>query len=147
MTRDVILNIVAVQEIDGERETIKLLTEGTLHREDDALILSYQETELTGLLGTTTAFRIEPERVILTRTGALQSKMTFEIGKEDCSLYDMGFGALMVTVCAQRIDARMTDFGGTLTVAYAISVEDQTAGWMEYDIEVKESSHKSAYIA
>lgn len=138
MTRDVLLSIVAAQEIDGQRETTKLLTEGTLRREDNALILSYQESELTGLLGTTTTFRIEKGRVVLTRTGVLQSEMVFEPGKEDCSLYDMGFGALMMTVCAQRIDDKMTDTGGSLTVAYTIAVEDETAGRMEYQIEVKE---------
>lgn len=138
MTKNVLLSIVATQDIGEERETTKLLTEGTLRREGGALLLSYKETELTGLAGTTTTFRIEGDCVVLSRTGALQSEMLFREGTEDRSLYDMGFGALMVTVCARRIENKMTENGGTLDVAYSIIVEDEAAGEMEYQIEVRE---------
>lgn len=138
MTKNVLLSIVATQDIGEERETTKLLTEGTLRRESGALLLSYKETELTGLAGTTTTFRIEGDRVVLSRTGTLQSEMLFREGAEDRSLYDMGFGALMVTVCARRIENKMTENGGTLDVAYSIIVEDEAAGEMEYQIEVRE---------
>lgn len=138
MTKNVLLSIVATQDIGEERETTKLLTEGALRREGGTLLLSYKETELTGLAGTTTTFRIEGDRVVLSRTGALQSEMLFREGTEDRSLYDMGFGALMVTVCARRIENKMTENGGTLDVAYSIIVEDEAAGEMEYQIEVRE---------
>lgn len=138
MTRPVMLTIVSRQRFLNEKpETTKLVTQGLLTEADGALELSYQETELTGLTGTTTAFRIEPERVILTRTGTVESEMIFEQGKENRSLYDMGFGALMIAVRAEHIRSTVTARGGKLSVRYAIAIEEETAGTIDYLIEAR----------
>ena len=60
--------------------------------------------ELTGMEGTTTVFRVEPARITLQRSGTLESQMVFALGHEDRSLYDMGFGALMITVLTDRLE-------------------------------------------
>ena len=65
--------------------------------------ISYEESDLTGLKGVTTTFRVEPDKVILTRTGNLHSQMVFQQGKSHDSLYQMPFGALMITVCAKSL--------------------------------------------
>ena len=105
--------------------------------EDGAVELSYEETELTGLSGTTTTFRIEGARVILSRTGALKSRMVFAVGQEDHSLYDIGYGALMIAVRAESIRSSVGEDGGVLEICYAISIEEETAGEIEYKIEVR----------
>ena len=103
-----LLTIDGTQRFHGEEpETTKLVTDGTLRAKDGALFLSYAESELTGMRGTLTTFRIEKDCVTLTRTGTVESVMTFSVGKEDRSLYDVGFGALMITVRTERIDCHM----------------------------------------
>ena len=42
--------------------------------------ISYEESAMTGLEGVTTTFRVEPGKVVLSRTGTLQSKMVFQEG-------------------------------------------------------------------
>lgn len=138
MEKEVLLTITGTQHFqDEEPETTKLVTEGILRCEDGAVELSYEETELTGLTGTQTTFRIEGARVILTRTGALESRMVFAVGQEDRSLYDIGYGALMIAVRAESIRSDVNENGGTLQVSYAISIEEETAGMIEYLIEVR----------
>lgn len=133
-----LLTIDGTQHFYGEEpETTKLVTDGTLRKENDILFLSYAESELTGMRGTMTTFRIEKDRVTLTRTGTVESVMTFAVGKEDRSLYDIGFGALMITVRTDRIDCEMDENGGFLEVSYAISIEDSAAGTIEYRIEAR----------
>lgn len=133
-----LLTIDGTQHFYGEEpETTKLVTDGTLRKENGILFLSYAESELTGMRGTVTTFRIEKERVTLTRTGTVESVMTFAVGKEDRSLYDIGFGALMITVRTDRIDCEMDENGGFLEVSYAISIEDSAAGTIEYRIEAR----------
>ncbi|MBO5867894.1 MAG: DUF1934 domain-containing protein [Oscillospiraceae bacterium] len=51
-----------------EPDVIEFITEGTMVYVDGGWDICYQETELTGLQGVTTLFRIEPDRIILTRT-------------------------------------------------------------------------------
>ena len=138
MKKDVLLTIASTQRMVGEEpETTKLVTDGFLEEAEGVILLSYAESALTGLEGTTTCFRIEPERIILRRTGALSSEMHFSLETEHRSLYDMGFGALMLTVRTEHIRSDLTAAGGTLEVGYAITIEEQTTGWVNYRITVR----------
>lgn len=133
---EVLLKITSVQQFRDEKpETTQLVTEGTLSQADGAWLLSYAESELTGMAGTMTTFRIESEQITLLRSGTIESKMVFVTGVEDRSLYDMGFGALMVAVCAERIVSTVGENGGVLEVSYGITIEEETAGTIDYRIE------------
>ena len=134
----VVLTITGSQRFGtDEPEKTSLVTEGTLEREGDILLLSYEESELTGMEGTTTVFRVEPARITLQRSGTLESQMVFELGHEDRSLYDMGFGALMISVCADSIRSEMDETGGTLDVSYAVAIEQAAAGTVKYRITAR----------
>lgn len=135
---EVLLAITGTQRFgEEEPEVTKLVTEGTLCRDGEIFLLSYAESELTGMEGTTTTFRIEQECVTLLRTGAVESRMVFAQGVEDRSLYDMGFGALMISVCADRVNVSIDENGGTLDVAYQITIEQETVGYIEYHIDAR----------
>ena len=134
----VLLTIASTQRLMEEKpEETKLVTQGTMTVHDGRIDISYAETELTGLVGTTTTFSIEKDRVTLRRTGTVQSTMTFIVGHEDRSLYDMGFGALMITIRTERISSTVGENGGTLRVGYSIVIEDEAAGFINYTIDVK----------
>lgn len=143
MKKDVIITIASLQRIGGEQpERTKLVTQGTLQIKDDAVELTYAESELTGLEGTTTTFRIEKEQTVLTRSGALESRMVFAVGREEQSLYDMGFGVLMIAVRAEKIESTIGENGGSLSVNYSIAIEDETAGFISYRIDVRPKREK-----
>ena len=134
----VLLTISGTQRFgEDEPETTELVTEGELERQGEELVISYAESELTGMEGTTTTFRIAPPMVTLQRTGTLESKMVFSEGVEDRSLYDMGFGALMISVCADSIRSEMDETGGTLDVSYAVAIEQAAAGTVKYRITAR----------
>ena len=138
MEKKVLLTILSTQQFQQEEpEVTKLVTEGELSIEEDAVCLSYWETELTGLQGTKTAFRVEKDKVTLLRSGTVESKMTFVEGEEDRSLYDMGYGALMITVRTEKIGSDLGEKGGRLTVSYGIVIEEETAGSIRYEIQVQ----------
>lgn len=137
MRQQVMLSIRGQQTyIDQEPEVIELVTEGTMEFIDGGWNIQYEETELTGLAGVTTAFRVEPGKVILTRTGRLQSQMIFREGFRHESLYQMEFGALLITVCATRIFAQLGDAGGIIDLIYNIDIEHNTAGTVDYHLEI-----------
>jgi uncharacterized beta-barrel protein YwiB (DUF1934 family) len=123
-----------------EPEVIELVTEGELCWNDGGWDISYEESDLTGLAGVHTTFRVEPGQVTLRRTGKLRSEMIFREGQLHESLYQMDFGALLITVCAKNIDAQIGNHGGTVDLVYSIEIEQGPAGIVEYhlDIRVKE---------
>ena len=138
MKRAVILSIRGKQSyLEQDPEIIELVTEGTMEFRDGGWDISYEESDLTGLKGTTTTFRVEPGCITLTRKGPLNSQMIFREGVFHESLYEMEFGAMMITVCANRVDFAIGEQGGTIDLTYAIDIENTAAGFIEYHLDIK----------
>lgn len=121
---------------EQEPEVIELVTDGTLEECDNGWNISYEETDLTGLAGVTTLFHLEPGKVVLRRTGALRSEMIFQEGVSHDSLYQMDFGALLLTVCAKQISASIGPRGGVVDLTYSIHIEGVESGMVEYHLEI-----------
>ena len=137
MTIPVMLSICGRQSYaDQEADTIELVTEGVMEFRDNGWDIRYEETELTGLAGVTTTFRVERGRIILRRTGALSSEMVFQEGYSHSSLYQMEFGALMITVCASRIFAQLGDTGGMIDLVYTVDIENSATGTVDYHLDI-----------
>ena len=138
MKTPVLLSIRGRQAyLDQEPDTIELVTEGTLEYRDNGWDIQYEESDLTGLSGVTTTFRVERDKITLTRTGRLHSQMVFQEGVHHDSLYQMEFGALMITVCANRIFAQLDKNGGVIDLVYGIEIEQSTAGEVDYHLEIR----------
>ena len=61
MKKEVSLAIEGRQQYqDQEPEIIQLVTDGTMEFRNGGWDISYEESELTGLAGVTTTFRVEP---------------------------------------------------------------------------------------
>ncbi len=137
MKKAVMLSIRGRQSYaDQEPEIIELVTEGTLEFADGGWNITYQESELTGMEGVTTKFRVERDRILLDRTGKLNSQMVFREGVPHDSLYQLEFGALMIRVCAQRILASLDDMGGMVDLIYTIEIENNEAGQIDYHLDI-----------
>ena len=123
---------------DMEPDSIELMTEGTLTLTGEGgMVLSYQESELTGLEGTTTAFEIRGAQVILTRTGSVNSQMVFEEGRQHPSLYETPFGELAVDIQTSRLRHSLTERGGLMDLRYSISVDHTVTGRNAFRIRVR----------
>ena len=122
--------------MDQEPDVIELVTEGTMEFRDDGWDISYEESDLTGLSGVTTNFRVERGKITLSRTGRLFSEMVFQEGVSHSSLYQMEFGALLITVCATRIFAQLGEGVGTLDLVYNIDIEQSATGTVDYHLQI-----------
>ena len=138
MKKNVVLALRGRQSyLDQEPEIIELVTEGTLEQTDQGWEICYEESDLTGLKGTTTTFEVTPERIVLTRRGPLNSQMVFQPGVHHESLYQMEFGAMMITVCATKTAYDLNEQGGTVDLTYHIEIEQTAAGVIDYHLEIK----------
>ena len=133
----VMLAIRGIQRYqDQDPEIIELTTEGTLEKQKEVWEVSYEESDLTGLAGVTTTFRVGPRGVVLKRTGAIENQMIFMEGRRHESLYRLDIGALMITVRATKVESSVTEAGGTIDIYYDIEIEDTAAGTVEYHIQI-----------
>ena len=138
MKQDVVLSVRGRQCYENqEPEIIELVTEGTMELRNGGWEIVYQESELTGLEGVTTLFRVEPGKVTLKRTGKLHSEMVFQEGLVHESLYQMAFGALMISVKATSVFFDIVSDGGVIDLVYDISIENTQAGVIDYHLDIR----------
>lgn len=125
---------------DIDPDTVELTTEGRMTIADDGeIILEYQESELTGMDGTTTRFIVQGDTVILRRTGSINSEMRFHVGYPHMSLYETPLGALTVEITTEKLAHRLHEHGGIMDIKYTIAVEQQVTGRHQFKIRVRES--------
>ena len=138
MKKEVNLSIRGRQTYqDQEPEIIELMTDGTMEFVSGGWNISYEESELTGLAGVTTTFRVEPGKVTLTRKGPLNSTMVFQENVVHESLYQMPFGALMLSVKATSVFFDIVPDGGVIDLSYQIDIENSEAGVIDYHLDIR----------
>ena len=134
----VVLSITGRQTYGNQPpETIELVTEGTVTYRDGGWDISYEESELTGMEGVTTIFRVEPGVVTLSRVGKLNSTMIFRERVPHDSLYQMEFGTLLLTINATRVYYDIVPDGGTIDLVYEICIENTEAGVIDYHLDIR----------
>lgn len=138
MEENVIISIRGSQLYEGQDPDVtELVTAGTLRREKEGYTIAYQETELTGLEGTTTKLHIEGPRVTLLRQGGINSQMVFEVGRKHLSMYETPYGSLAVGIETRRLKNTVGETGGELEIDYAIEVDNLLAGKSQFQLNVK----------
>lgn len=142
MDDNVILSIRGTQRGAGEQESsvVELVTLGTLQRDEKGVTISYKETELTGMEGTTTKVRIEDgPKVTLLREGAVNTQLIFEMGQWYLALYETPYGSLSVGVQTQRLKNTVSETGGDLEIDYNIEVNNLHAGKNLFRLNVRQN--------
>ena len=138
MKRNVTISVLGEQYFEGvDPNQTELLTEGTLEKTENGWQLRYEESELTGMEGTTTIFDIGVDDVTLRREGAVQSEMYFRCGEISTSAYETPYGSLTVEVGTSFLRTEIGEDGGELEIRYSIAVEQQVTGENRFLIKVK----------
>lgn len=142
MRDNVIISIKGKQlYAESSPDEVELVTAGTL-KEDGAggYTVSYQETELTGMEGTTTRLHIHKGRATLLREGNVNSQMVFEEGRRHLSMYETPYGALSIGINTRRMRSTLGESGGDVEIDYAIEIDNLIAGQNLFRMNVKRNA-------
>lgn len=121
---------------NGDTNNVELTTAGELNVSDDSYTLKYEESELTGMEGTTTQITVSNDGIVsLMRSGTVNSNLIFEEGKRHLSYYDTKDGAFSIGVFASYVDTVLEQNYGEISITYAMDVDDKPIG--ENEIRVR----------
>ena len=138
MKKEVLITVRGTQLTDGVPETVELMTRGTMTGRNGKFAISYVETELTGTEGVVSTFLVlNPNRVVLTRDGPIKSRMVFVKGVKDESLYDLGFGSLLLGVFTRDIQVDLSEDGGRLFIDYVVEIEQSVSTHNSYEVLIE----------
>lgn len=125
----------------GTIDSMEFYTEGKYYEKLGSKYLSYQESEISGLEGTTTILKLGKEEAVLIRNGALSSKMTFRIGCETKNAYSTEYGILDLSILAHKIDINICNsLVNSVYLKYGLRINTGEAFTNEMTIKVSYNS-------
>ncbi len=116
------ITVIGTQHVDGQCDTVELTTAALMRTEDDGFSLCYQETAATGMEGTVTTLRIQPEKVTLERRGTSVGLLVLEYKKRHVCSYATPVGSLMLGVFCDKMQQDLALGSGTLDLSYTLDV-------------------------
>lgn len=125
---------------DGKESSESLLdTEIQYYRDKNGdRIIAYEESETTGMEGSSMMLRISPEGMIsIIRTGTFQTHLVVQKGKKHFCHYETPFGEFAVGVAARWIRNELSDEGGKLALRYTVDANSTLLSDNEINIAVR----------
>ncbi len=103
MAKDVLVSVKGTQFIDGEKDTVEVITSGTWYEKNGKQYLLYEETYEGMQVTTKNTIKISPEIVEVTKKGAISSKMVYELGKQHMSDYMTPMGLIVLGITTKEL--------------------------------------------
>jgi uncharacterized beta-barrel protein YwiB (DUF1934 family) len=141
MNKNVIISVKGTQGAETKDPNIlELVTEGKYFKKGTTYYVSYKESDLTGMEGTTTTIKITNDgKVTLMRFGSVNSQFVFEKGQKHLSYYDTTNGTFTVGVTANQINVNVNDSGGEIRVDYRLEIDDSKLGYNDFHMMIRET--------
>lgn len=137
MKKNVLLSIDSTQHFEGsEPEHIDLMTEAKLYERNGKYYITYEESELTGLVGTRTMVKMDGTTVAIIRTGTYPSELLFAENQRHVGLYHTAFGALTISTHTGRLENTIGEDGGELAMEYTVEVDNSVVGRHKFRMTV-----------
>ncbi len=127
---------------DGTPDSSELMTQGWLRPVEGGWEVAYEETEVTGMEGTTTCLAFLGDHVLLSRTGTVTAQMLFQPGRQHSTLYETPFGPLTMDIHTHQLRGGLDERGGTLEIRYSISIQNQLNSRNLFRIRVRRTNQR-----
>ena len=125
---------------EEEDVLLEIRTQGELTRDADGRIsLSYDETELTGMEGSTTTVTFAenaPETVTMLRYGSVTTTLVFEQEQRHICVYETPIMPFEICIYARRVENGLTMDGGSMLLDYLIEIHGAKAERTLFELNV-----------
>ena len=136
MQKKAVISISSMQMNDKD-QVVEVVTPGVFYIEEDSFKAIYEESEISGMAGTTTTVVIESGKVKLVRKGSTETVMIFENNGSNVCLYNTPYGMLELTTNTKLLDININEEGGTVKIDYDLIVAGQEPIHTSLNLKVK----------
>ncbi len=129
-----------ITEDDDAPQSMEMFSDGRLRLTEDAYSLSYEESALTGMEGTSAQIffrKDQPTLVTMLRSGAVSTALVFEPGKRHICAYRTPYMTFEVCVHTLSVANHLCEGASTLDLDYIIELRGAQAERCRLHLEVK----------
>lgn len=144
MEKRVLISLTALQrDENGKDETMTLETPGVYREEAGRKTISYEETKISGMEGTTTTLILSDGSVRLNRDGNFLQDLEYREGERSTSLYTTPLGDLEVAVETKRIEDSISEGTGRMRLVYEVELKGLFHHHNEIIVDIREDPEHS----
>lgn len=138
MEKRAIISVKSYSDIDPN-EAIEVVTPGIFVADEHGFKAIYEESEISGMDGTTTTLKLKNDSMVLERVGSTTTNMHFKEGESAVTLYNTPFGVLDLNVDTKKLNIDIDENGGEVYSKYILEFEGQEGITTELNIKIKVS--------
>lgn len=139
MDKKAVISVVSKQQNDDD-DIIEVVTPGKYYNKNNKFYAVYEESELSGMKGTTTTLKIENDMFTLMRKGTVTSKMIFKSNEKNHMIYITPEGSLGLSMDVVSVDVDVDEQGGDISAKY--NLELSSGGILPTEIKININTEK-----
>lgn len=137
--RKVIVTVVGTQrDADGDENRIELVTVGSRQDKNGVGYITYRESEISGLEGTTTLLKVYPDHLTLVRMGAVEQKQEFYPGRKSHCSYITPFGTMEMAVFTHRLTMEQGGGRQSLSAGFDLEINGEWQSYNTLTVDIRE---------
>ncbi|ATD55946.1 DUF1934 domain-containing protein [Clostridium chauvoei] len=136
MEKNAVISVKSFTDLD-KKDIIEVVTPGKFLIDEDGFKAIYEETEISGMDGTTTTLKILGDSFVLERQGNVSTKMDFKKGETSVSLYNTPYGMMDLQIHTDYLEIDMDENGGDLIAKYSMAISGQEPIMTKISVNVK----------
>lgn len=104
-SKNVNLFTKAIQtDMGGEKNEIEFFVQGNYVEKNDSVYITYKESEISGMEGTSTTLKITSDSLNIIRFGAYNSKLEFKGDQETLTNYQTPYGNVPILIKTKLLE-------------------------------------------
>ena len=136
MEKSAVISIRSFSDLDKD-EVIEVVTPGKFHLGESEFKAVYEESEISGMDGTTTTLVIKDDVLVLEREGSTSTRMEFKKGEDVISLYNTPYGMMNINISTKELDIDMDEDGGVIYTKYVLGLVGQPGITTELKVKIR----------
>lgn len=133
----VLVTVIGVQKDEaGEENRIELISVGKHYCKNGVHYILYEDSEISGMEGTTTLLKVADGSVSLIRKGKIMQEQYFALDKKSLSTYTTPYGRLKLSVLTKKLDIQYGVISGSIEIDYELSIDGKWQSDNQLQIKV-----------
>ena len=110
----------------GDKSKIEFFVESSYVEKNDYIYITYKESEISGMEGTTTTLKINTNSLSILRFGTYNSKLEFRQNEETLTNYQTPYGNIPITITTRLLEVDLNQDGkSNIHLKYSLEAEGE----------------------